>query len=543
MLMDMVHLNLRPIGRLFVFIVVVWISMPSAFASSSALSEGGIGQHPKSDQAEQPLLLAKLANKFGYHSTWFEGQTLSKKARNFISFLYNIEAEGLEPGSYQRDEILTISDKDILDRADILRIKFLLDRAFLKLGMDLMQGQADWERYDPAWFIPRNSVQLDHLASILNSDASIINSLKELNPGHESFSKLKNALHKYQEIVRSGGWNSIETNLTLKLGMENPEIGKLRKRLAIVGDLNDSDAQESNLFDKQLLIAVKKFQARHGLKPDGLVGPLTRGALNVSADERLQQIKINMERWRWMPRDLGDDYIMVNTPAFSLSYVWKQESLLTMRVIVGDEKHPTPVLTKHLTYADINPVWNVPRKIVTEEILPKLAMKPDYLEQNGFKILSDWSADARELTLEETGWPHDRVEDFPYRLQQAAGDDNALGRIKFIFPNEFSVYLHDTPSKGLFKKEQRTLSHGCIRVEKPEALALALFIEQFDPWDNERLDEVMASGENIKVILENPIPVYLVYFTSWVDEAGTVHFSRDFYDRDRPLARELFLNH
>jgi len=516
--------------------------MSSAFASPSAVSGGGLSQHPQSDHTEQPLLIAKLANKIGNQPTWIEGQALSKKAQDFISFLNNLEAEGLEPESYRRGEIRAILDKGFLDRISLLRIKFLLDQAFLKLGVDLMQGQADWERYDPDWSIPRNSVQLDRLASILNSDASIINSLKELNPDHQSFSKLKNALHKYHKIVRSGGWNPIEAKVILKLGMENPEIGQLRKRLAIEGDLGGSDAQEPNLFDEQLLIAVKQFQSRHGLKQDGLVGPVTRDALNVSAEKRLQQIIINMERWRWMPRKLGDDYIMVNTPAFSLNYVWKNESLLTMRVIVGDEKHPTPVLTENLTYADINPVWNVPRKIVIEEILPKLAMKPDYLVQNGFKILSDWSSDARELTLKETGWSHDRVEDFPYRLQQAAGDGNALGSIKFIFPNEFSVYLHDTPAKGLFKKAQRTLSHGCVRVEKPKALALALFIEQFDPWDDKRLDEVIASGENIKVVLENPLPVYVVYFTSWVDDAGKVHFSRDFYGRDRRLARVLFLN-
>ena len=322
--------------------------------------------------------------------------------------------------------------------------------------------------------------------------------------------------------------------------MIDPDIGKLRHRLTIEGDLDTSDVREPNLFDEQLLFAVKQFQLRHGLKQDGLVGKNTKAALNVNAETRVQQIKLNMERWRWMPRNLGEDYIMVNTAAFSLDYVWKNESLLKMRVIVGDKTHPTPVFTEKLIYADINPVWNVPRKIVIEEILPKLVMKPDYLKENGFRILSDWSIDARELRLEETGWSPDRVEHFPYRLQQAPGDDNALGRIKFIFPNKFDIYLHDTPAKGLFKKAQRTFSHGCIRVEKPKNLALALFIEQLDQWDENRLDEAIASEENIKVVLVNPLPVYVVYFTSWVDDAGTIHFSRDHYLRDRSLAKELF---
>ena len=247
-----------------------------------------------------------------------------------------------------------------------------------------------------------------------------------------------------------------------------------------------------------------------------------------------------MERWRWLPRDLGDAYVMVNTAAFTLYYVWNNETLLSMRVIVGDENHPTPVFTERLSYIEINPVWNVPRKIVLEEILPKLDTKPDYLDKNGFRILSDWSSQPKELSLQETGWSNEQADDFPYRLQQAPGDENALGRIKFIFPNQFSIYLHDTPGKALFNKARRTFSHGCIRVENPKSLALALLIEQFDQWDDERLAEVLASEETTRVVLEKHFPVHIVYFTSWVDDTGVTHFSRDHYHRDRSLALSLF---
>ena len=197
------------------------------------------------------------------------------------------------------------------------------------------------------------------------------------------------------------------------------------------------------------------------------------------------------------------------------------------------------MFTEELTYIDINPVWNVPDKITRDEILPMLAMKPDYLEQKGFRILSDWSDNPREITLEESGWSEDQPGDFPYRLQQAAGEKNALGKIKFLLPNRFSVYLHDTPGKKLFEKSSRTFSHGCIRLEKPEGLAVTLF-RQMDEWDEQRLKSILAEGSNAKAILKRPVPVYIVYFTSWVDDDGLLHFSKDFYRRDRVLARYLF---
>jgi murein L,D-transpeptidase YcbB/YkuD len=527
--MGMPHLSVRFIGWLYLLILVLAIAIPTVSASPS-----------KSQGVDTPLSFSELASKIENKPIWIEGQSLSQKAREFISFLSGVEADGLEPKRYQRDAILAISNKNNLDETELLQAEFLLNQAFLTLSQDLIQGQTDWKSNDPKWHIPRNPLKLDDLVHILNSGAPINDALNNLSPNHTFYKSLKSALRKYQGFVHAGGWNPIETTVTLKLDMKSPDIEKLRQRLAFVGDLENTDPKDPQLFDEQLLNAVKRFQARHGLQQDGVVGRNTRAALNLSAEERVQQIKINMERWRWLPRELGDTYIMVNTAAFTLDYFWNDEALLSMRVIVGDDKNRTPVFTEKISYIEINPVWNVPRKIVLEEILPKLVTKPDYLEKNGFKILSDWSSNPKELTLEETGWSKERIEDFPYRLQQVPGDGNALGRIKFIFPNQFSIYMHDTPGKALFKKAPRNFSHGCIRVEKPKELALALFIEQLDQWDDKRLNEVLATEETNRVVLEKSLPVYIVYFTSWADDAGTVHFSKDHYHRDISLTKTLF---
>jgi len=525
-------------GWLHISFAIWWLAFTPAFASSS-LSEGLGVEHPSETTRDQIAMITKGHRSVESKSIVPRKLGLSERAREFLSLLSTIEAEGLEPEHYYKEEMVALSAKSDISEAEFWSIERSVGSAYLKLGKDLAQGQTDWTDFNPRWYIPRNVMQQDQLDAVLASEHRMSDAVVRLSPAHESYRGLKNALLKYKKIARTGGWEIVEGRRKLELGTESPMVEKLRQRLAKVGDLDSSGAANPNLFNERLEAAVKRFQSRHGLTADGIVGRKTRKALNVSAEERLNQIRINMERWRWMPRELGDRYIFVNTAAFKLEYIEDDEVQLKMRVIVGDLDNRTPVFTKQLTYVDINPVWNVPQKIVTEEILPKLAMKPDYLETNRFRILSDWTRNAQQLSLEETGWTSESNEEFSYRLQQESGERNALGRIKFMLPNHFNIYLHDTPGKSLFKKARRTFSHGCIRLENPRELALALF-EQLDRWDKRRLDEALESKSNVQAVLKTPVPVYITYFTSWVDEEGMLYFSGDHYGRDRVLAAQLF---
>ncbi|WP_172838728.1 L,D-transpeptidase family protein [Solemya velesiana gill symbiont] len=518
---------------------MVWLICTPAFATPSIQNPGVGSTETSSTQEGENSSIADFYRVTGTESIWISANGLSERGDRFINFLGQVEAEGLDSKRYLYDEILVYSRRENLCQLELWRLELLLDLVYLTLGKDLIQGRADWNVHDPRWHIPRSVASLSILAGILNSEIPIDRALRALGPKHYAFHQLKNVLVRYRDIERAGGWESIETRKSLKGGMETPLVAVLRERLSMAGDLDDADAVNPLLFDESLTKAVKAFQGRHGLEQDGVVGRKTREAMNVPVGERVRQIELNMERWRWLPRNLGDEYIIVNTAAFRLDYVKNAGTALSMRVIVGDQLNRTPVFTKELTYIDINPVWNVPHTIATDEILPQLAMKPDYLENNGFRILSDWSDSARELTFEETGWSVDNKSDFPYRLRQDSGDGNALGRIKFLLPNEYNIYLHDTPGKRLFNKPRRTFSHGCIRIENPRGLALNLF-DQLKKWDEVRLDETLDSGENRKAVLKKPVPVYIVYLTSWVDESGTVHFSGDHYHRDSSLVRHLF---
>ncbi|MES9955559.1 MAG: L,D-transpeptidase family protein [Sedimenticola sp.] len=524
--------------QLGVLIIVALVCSP-AIGTPSKESPGAGSRDDSSPQSAVQSSIADFYRVTGSEPIWIEAPGLSEKGHRFVRLLENIDSEGLDAKDYWYDEILALSRETDLDWIGLWRLELLLDLSYLSLGKDLIQGRADWNLHDPRWHIPRNRAQLADLAAALNSTIPIDHALRALAPGHSAYHQLKEALARYREIEKAGGWDPIETNQSLKPGMENATVSIVRRRLVLEGDLEERDEGSPFLYDEQLVQGVKAFQRRHGLEEDGVVGRKTREVMNIPVSERVRQIQMNLERWRWLPRELGNEYIMVNTASFRLDYVRNAETALTMRVIVGDQLHRTPVFMEKMTYIDINPVWNVPQKIATEEILPQLAMKPDYLERKGFRILSDWSPGARELTLEETGWSTEGGGHFPYRLQQAAGDQNALGKIKFLLPNRYNIYLHDTPGKSLFSKPRRTFSHGCIRLENPKGLAVALF-EQLKKWDEERLEQLLAEGVNSKAILARPVPVYIVYFSSWVDESGAVYFSRDHYHRDRALVRHLF---
>jgi len=291
-------------------------------------------------------------------------------------------------------------------------------------------------------------------------------------------------------------------------------------------------------FSPDLEAAVKRFQARHGLDEDGIVGAATMRALNVSAAARVRQIRLNMERWRWLPQDLGARHLIVNIAGFALRLVDHEQEIMRMRVVAGQPYRQTPVFSDTISYLVLNPYWHVPHRIAVEDKLPLIKQNPDYLAQQHMTLLRGWGADAQVIDPATVDWSAVTADNFPYRLRQDPGPQNALGRVKFMFPNRHNVYLHDTPSRSLFTRAERSFSSGCIRLERPLALARYLLADQ-SAWTAARIQQVLDTNVERTVPLKQKVPVHLQYWTAWAERDGTVHFRRDVYERDASLARAL----
>ena len=315
-------------------------------------------------------------------------------------------------------------------------------------------------------------------------------------------------------------------------------VSLLRYRLLVSGDLEEKNNPVSDLFDAHLEKAVKRFQKRHGLRIDGLVGPNTLKALNVTVLERINQIMANMERLRWIPNDIGMRHVLVNIADFKLDIIDKKDKVLSMRAVVGRKSRGTPVFKSRITHIELNPYWNIPPKIASEDILPKILKDDDYLTKEKIRVYAGWGKNAPEIDPKHVPWSSIRPEYFPYKLRQDPGSKNAMGRMKFFFPNKFDVYLHDTPARGLFNEIKRDFSSGCIRIEKPIELASYLLNGNHE-WTRDKILELIDEGSHRIIWIPNPIDIYMLYLTAWTDEEGILNFRDDIYGRDVALLEAL----
>jgi murein L,D-transpeptidase YcbB/YkuD len=312
----------------------------------------------------------------------------------------------------------------------------------------------------------------------------------------------------------------------------------LRRRLVASGDLEADAAEGGDYFDEKLEQAVIVFQKRHGIKADGIVGPATFDALNVPLEQRIRQIELNMERMRWIPDTVEQSSIVVNIANFQLDVIEKGKSVLSMKVVVGKPFQRTPVFTAKLTSLVINPSWNVPVSIAQKEILKKIKNNPQYITEQNIKVLRGWGSQKNEIDPETIDWSGINADKLAYRFRQEPGPLNALGHIKFMLPNKFDVYLHDTPAKRLFSESVRTFSHGCIRIEKP--LELAEYVMKDAPgWTQEKLLAAIKKGAEQAILTPHPLDVHFLYLTAWVDEEGVLQFRNDVYKRDKQLDEAL----
>ena len=470
---------------------------------------------------------------------WIEDRKPRRELDELIGVLQSADREGLDPALYnvptltaRRKEaargFLTAKGFDEHEAADL---DVWLTYLYLRYASDLTNGIADLSHADPAWKLRDKRTDPAPLLEKALAEHRIKESLQELLPAHRQYTELRDALAKYREIAQRGGWPAVPEGIKLKPGQRHPHVVAVAKRLAASGDYTGAINEQDPEYTTELQEAVKRFQRRHGLEPDAVIGRAVVAQMNVPAEARVRQIALNLERWRWLPRDLGDRHILVNVPEYRLE-VWEGGRMpLTMRVVVGKKDTPTPIFADDMTHVVFSPYWNVPATIVKNETVPAALRDPAFLQRTNMEVLdkSGNVVDPSSVDLESLS---------EYRFRQRPGSSNSLGLVKFMFPNQYNVYLHDTPADSLFARATRSFSHGCVRVEEPEKLARYVLGDQPE-WTPERIADAMHAGTESTARLARPIPVYLGYWTARVSADGILQFREDIYGIDARLTSLL----
>jgi len=495
------------------------------------------------------VVLPRFYERRAYRPAWSKNRRPLTQVAALDHSIRNAAADGLRPADYHLDKITKIlahlndmdTDTGSPDDQRLADLDILLTDAYLILGAHILGGRIDPERLDPMWKAQRRNKDLAaDLEDALQADR-VEESLADMLPRQSGYDRLKKALAHYRQIEAAGGWQTFPDGTKLQQGDRESRVALLRDRLAVEGFIEGPGKTiDPDFFDNGLADALKRFQTRAGLEPDGVVGRQTRRALNLTVQQRIRQIIVNMERWRWLPQDLGIRYLLVNIAAFSLTVIEEDQTVLKMRVVVGRPYRRTPVFSDTLTYLVLNPYWNVPPTIAIEDILPKVKNDPDFLNKQKIRVLQGWNSGTLEIDPASVNWQTVSARNFPYRFRQDPGFQNALGRIKFMFPNPYDVYLHDTPSKELFAKARRDFSSGCIRIERPLELAEYLLRKHPD-WPAEKINSAVSGPDVVEktIKLPEPLTVHLLYWTIWVDEQGQLHFGPDVYERDQALDAAL----
>jgi len=459
--------------------------------------------------AQQPLdsTLARFYQARWWQPVWIRAGTLDPQATALLDVVSRADAQGLDPADYVTPQIDSLLHRDLLP-VEAWRLDTLLTQTFFSYARDVSFGRVEPSFVDSQWTsAPRQQDVVARLDRALDANR-VGPALEELAPPQPGYRALRLSLRRYRELAQQGAWPTA-----------------LARRLASEG------------YDTSVGVtaAVARFQTLHGLPSDGIVGPETRQQLSISPAQRAQQIALNLERWRWLPRFLGDRHILVNSAAFSLQLVESNTVTLTTRAIVGRPDWPTPIVSSTATDLVFRPVWRVPRVIAVQELLPIVRKDPGYLARAGFRVFSDSLRAGVEVDASAVNWAAVTETTFTYQFIQEPGPQNPLGGVKLAFWTPFSVFIHDTPARPLFSERWRTFSHGCVRVEGAAALAARLLAD----WPDDSIRSAMTTGRQRWVRLPEPIPVHIVYWTAWATDDGLVAFTSDPYGWDDELARAL----
>jgi murein L,D-transpeptidase YcbB/YkuD len=454
-----------------------------------------------------------------------------------LQTLENASAEGLHPEDFGMAELRAMQRSLTASASAETHHEFdrRLTYSLVRYVSQLCFGRIDPRAVNPDWPAADKKCDVPQIVSDALEKNTVDKLAEELSPKIPQYQGLRAGLKHYRDIAAKGGWQPLQT--PAGKARKAPANSPLANNLAVTGDLkenNTTDTVSQNSVDE----ALRHFQTRHGIEPDARLGKQTVAAMNVPVEQRIEQIEINMDRMRWITDRLEPRHIRVNIPGFHLSVHDGEQIPLEMRAIVGAKDDPTPVLDSAIEHVVFSPYWNVPLSIATKELLPKIQKDPRYLQRENIEVVRGSGEKMQIVDSSKINWKKlDNLES--YHLRQKPGAANALGLVKFIFPNPHSVYLHDTPSENLFDRLTRTLSHGCVRVEKPADLA-AYILQDQPEWNAQLIDEAMHAEKEKWVQLKTPLPIHLLYWTAWADADGTIQFREDVYgfdEKHRELTR------
>ena len=546
----------------------------------------------------ESLLISKINLENYYYTNDFKPYWIDEKGIKDIglSLLNKIKNDPvLKPHVsqlFRLDEVMNTLNS--LDKSNtkylenLVRIDFMLTELFDKYVTYVTKGSIKWSAFEEKLteLEKETEIKASWDKYSLNKDSKLLlkkviekndlsSVLDEIDFNYPQSKELVLAIGELEKVSAKGGYTKIPESKSLRVGDVSQTLPFLRKRLFESNDLtvqcknnieaknlitynintNENSLNEvnpeieklstncENIFDEDLKNAVISFQKKHGLSSDGVVGGQTQRFLNISADKKISIIRLNLERMRWLPRDLGEKYLLVNVPEYKLRLYENNHIILNMAVIVGDKKFPTPIFSDKMSYVVLNPSWNIPDSIAKNEIIPKLLKDPNYLAEKGIDIYAGWNGSPEKVDSKDV-IDSAILEDEEYlrnfRFSQTSNEDNPLGRMKFMFPNKHSVYIHDTPAKSLFANSRRAYSHGCIRLSKPEEL-LSIIANEDKNLNIEKVNEILSSKVSEKSIgLDKKIPIHIIYLTSWVDENGVLQFREDIYNFDKIQKELLF---
>ncbi len=485
--------------------------------------------------------IATFYQKRNYTAAWLDNRGLNNHAKKFLARLQNEH----QTGSYNPSPQVAVQLKSLNELASRKRLRFktndslaantdfLLSAVFFQFASDNWNGTNDQYLKKSKWLIKRKDIDLPHLLDSLltiNEEA-----IATYEPVFYQYGLLKKQLIKYREMESKGGWTMLSPAIKkLKKGDANNDVLSVKQELFLMGDLAKND--NTTLFNNELEAAVKSFQKRHGIEPDGIIADKTIDALNISVKDRIREILLNMERYRWMPEHLKGENLVVNVPEYILHVYNDDKEQWSSNVVVGNDSNNTVIFNDVMEFIVFAPYWNIPGSIIEKETAPAIIKDKNYLASHNMEVVDHSGKPVDESDID---WK-DVKNNFPYIIRQKPGGNNALGRVKFLLPNSHSIYLHDSPAKSLFNETDRAFSHGCIRLSEP--LKLAKYLLRNDPeWTEEKITEAMNAEEEKTVKLANKIPVYIAYFTAWVDGEGQLNFREDIYGHNQRLKKLMNL--
>ena len=500
---------------LIIFLLIFIFNLNAAAQNELAMSirnhllaiEEYEGLFPEGENVSFYQQLNEFYDQRHHRSIWFEELNFKRDPAPLIREIRNSYAEGLNPADYHLNFIEeTIEDEELfsdksLDNRALLDI--LLTNAYLSLASDYLNGKIDAEIIIDDYNYQADRLEAQNLLKLLMEKNDISQTIQEQLPKTENYQKLKQKLADYRNSEEIKDWPQIVPGEILAEKAEGQRVAQLITNLSARNYLNPDQIKDSNYFDQNVKRAVIRFQLDNGLKIDGIVGNKTLKALNISRNKRIKQLIINMERWRWLPENLGSRYIYVNIADYNLKLYEDNQIIMEMKTIVGQEQRSTPVFSDTIKYLVINPYWYVPESIAVQDKLPLIKEDYNYLKENNYSLFQyTVNNKLEEVDPAEIDWAEIDKDNFNYLLRQNPGDNNALGRVKFMFPNRFSIYLHDTPGRYLFSQNQRSFSSGCIRIEKPIDLAEYLLSDQ-EEWNRESIKKEMKKDKEKTIYLKD----------------------------------------